>query len=95
VAPWPDFEHHRRGVRGCGRGDRLVWHSPAFGVVVAASMFTSVNLSGAAGTAIPMLSKRLGFDPAVTAGPVETALQDVFGVTIFLALATALLRWLT
>ena len=73
----------------------LVWHSPAFGVVVAASMFTSANLSGAAGTAIPMLSKRLGFDPAVTAGPVETALQDVFGVTIFLALATALLRWLT
>jgi len=73
----------------------LVWHSPAFGIVVAVSMFTSVNLSGAAGAAIPMLSKRLGFDPAVTAGPFETALQDVLGVTIFLALATMLLRWLT
>ena len=71
------------------------WHSPAFGVVVAVSMFISVNLSGAAGTAIPMLSKRLGFDPALTAGPFETAFQDVLGVTIFLALATALLRWLT
>src|SRR5215510_5514352 len=47
----------------------LVWHSPAFGLVVAISMFTSVNLSGAAGTAIPMLSKHFGFDPAVTAGP--------------------------
>ena len=33
----------------------LAWHSPAFGLVVAVSMFTSVNLSGAAGTAIPML----------------------------------------
>jgi magnesium transporter len=67
------------------------WHSPVFGLVVATSMFVSVNLSGAAGTAIPMLSKRLGFDPALTAGPFETALQDVLGVTVFLGLATALL----
>jgi magnesium transporter len=72
----------------------LFWHSLAFGVVVAVSMFVSVNLSGAAGTIIPMLSKRLGFDPALTAGPFETAFQDVLGVTIFLSLATALLRWL-
>ena len=72
----------------------LLWHSPAFGLVVALSMFASVNLSGFAGTMIPMLSKRLGFDPAITAGPFETALQDVLGVTIFLSLATALLRWL-
>jgi magnesium transporter len=72
-----------------------VWHGTTlFGVVVAVSMFVSVNLSGLAGTGIPMLSKRLGFDPALTAGPFETALQDVIGVTIFLSLATALLRWL-
>jgi magnesium transporter len=73
----------------------LLWHSPAFGLVVAVSMFISVNLSGVAGTTIPMLSKRLGFDPALTAGPFETAFQDVLGVTIFLSLATALLHWLT
>jgi magnesium transporter len=73
----------------------LLWHSPVFGLVVAVSMFVSVNLAGAAGTAIPMLSKRLGFDPALTAGPFQTALLDVLGVTIFLSLATALLRWLT
>ena len=72
----------------------LLWHSPAFGLIVAVSMFVSVNLSGAAGTTIPMLSKRLGFDPALTAGPFETAFQDVLGVTIFLSLATALLHWL-
>jgi magnesium transporter len=71
-----------------------IWHSAAFGLVVAVSMFVSVNLSGAAGTAIPMLSKSAGFDPALTAGPFETALQDVLGVTIFLSLATALLHWL-
>src|SRR2546427_17037 len=72
-----------------------LWHSAAFACVVALSMFISVNLSGFAGTMIPMLSKSLGFDPAITAGPFETAFQDVLGVTIFLSLATALLRWLT
>jgi len=71
-----------------------LWHSPTFALVVAVSMFISVNLSGVAGTTIPMLSKRLGFDPALTAGPFETAFQDVLGVTIFLSLATALLHWL-
>jgi magnesium transporter len=71
------------------------WHGTVmFGAVVALSMFISVNLSGVAGTLIPMLSKRLGFDPALTAGPFETALQDVIGVAIFLSLATALLAWL-
>jgi magnesium transporter len=73
----------------------VAWHSVPFGLIVGVSMFVSVNLSGVAGTTIPMLSKRLGFDPALTAGPFETALQDVLGITIFLSLATALLHWLT
>src|SRR5262245_18623547 len=71
------------------------WHSATFALVVALSMFASVNLSGFAGTMIPMLSKRLGFDPAITAGPFETALQDVLGITIFLSLATLVLRWIS
>jgi len=72
-----------------------IWHSLPFGLIVAVSMFFSVNISGIAGTLFPMLSKRLGFDPALTAGPFETAFQDVLGVTIFLSLATMLLHWLT
>jgi magnesium transporter len=72
-----------------------VWHgTPAFALTVGGSMFVSVILSGLAGTGIPMLSKALGFDPALTAGPFETAFQDVVGITIFLTLATLLLPWL-
>jgi magnesium transporter len=71
------------------------WHgTPAFAFTVGWSMFVSVILSGLAGTGIPMLSKALGFDPALTAGPFETAFQDLVGVTIFLSLATLLLGWL-
>lgn len=68
-----------------------VWQ---FGLVVGVAMFVSVNLSGVVGTTVPMISKRLGFDPALTAGPFETAFQDVVGISIFLSLATFMLRWI-
>jgi magnesium transporter len=70
-----------------------LWHGTfMFGFVVGVSMFTSINTSGAIGTVTPMVSKRLGFDPAITVGPFETAFQDVLGITIFLSMATLLLR---
>lgn len=62
-----------------------------FGFTVGISMFISINLSGIVGTVFPFLSKKLGFDPAITSGPFETAFQDVVGITIFLSLATFLL----
>lgn len=68
--------------------------NPVFGFVVGFSMLVSINISGFIGTVTPMLSKRLGFDPAITAGPFETAFQDVVGITIFLSIATMLLQWL-
>jgi len=71
------------------------WHgTPAFGFVVGMSMFLSINISGFVGTVTPMISKSLGFDPAITAGPFETAFQDVVGITIFLSIATLLIQWL-
>ena len=65
-----------------------------FGLVVFLGMFIAVNIAGVVGTCIPLLSKRAGYDPALTAGPFETAFQDVIGISIFLSLATALLNWL-
>lgn len=62
-----------------------------FGLSVALSMFISINIAGIVGTMFPMISKKLGFDPAITSGPFETAFQDVIGISIFLSLSTYLL----
>lgn len=71
------------------------WHGKwQFGVVVGVSMFLAINISGMIGTTVPMISKRLGFDPAITTGPFETAFQDVLGITIFLSMATLMLRFI-
>lgn len=63
-----------------------------FGLVVFLGMFMSVNIAGVVGTIVPLISKRMGFDPALTAGPFETAFQDVVGISIFLSLAAFLLH---
>ncbi len=65
-----------------------------FGLVVGASMTCAIVTAGLMGTVIPMLSKRAGFDPATTAGPFETAFQDVIGFSVFLWMAQLLIRWL-
>lgn len=72
-----------------------IWYGKwAFGLVVAIGMFAAVNIAGIVGTVVPLTSKRLGFDPAITSGPFETAFQDVVGVSIYLSLATLLIRFL-
>jgi magnesium transporter len=72
-----------------------IWYGkPIFGLVVGISMCISINISAFVGTTTPLLSKRLGFDPAITVGPFETAFQDVVGITVFLTLATFSLSWL-
>ncbi|MCC7021234.1 MAG: magnesium transporter [Thermomicrobiales bacterium] len=72
-----------------------IWsqHLP-FGIVIGVALTASMLTAGFMGTVIPMLSKRLGFDPATTAGPFETAFQDVVGFAVFLWLASLLLQWL-
>jgi magnesium transporter len=72
-----------------------IWsqHLP-FGLVIGVALTCSMMTAGFMGTVIPMLSKRLGFDPATTAGPFETAFQDVVGFAVFLWLASLLAHWL-
>jgi magnesium transporter len=66
-----------------------------FGIVIGVALTCSMLTAGFMGTVIPMLSKRIGFDPATTAGTFETAFQDVVGFAVFLWLASLLLEWLT
>jgi magnesium transporter len=72
-----------------------VWDGKlAFGLIIFVGMFMAVNIAGVVGTVVPLISKSLGFDPALTSGPFETAFQDVVGISIFLSFATLLIKFL-
>lgn len=72
-----------------------VWsrHIP-FGLVIGGALTCSMLTASFMGTVFPIASKRLGFDPAATAGPFETAFQDVIGFAVFLWLASLLVNYL-
>jgi magnesium transporter len=64
----------------------------ALGMVIGCALTSSMVTAGLMGSIIPMVSKRLGFDPATTAGPFETAFQDVVGFAVFLWLASLMIN---
>jgi magnesium transporter len=47
--------------------------------------------AGAAGTIMPIMISRFGYDPALSAGPLLTTTTDVIGYILFLGLAKLLI----
>ena len=72
-----------------------VWHGqPFLGMVVGVSMLIAFLISTSMATIMPVVLKRMGVDPAVAAGPFVTTANDITGISIYLALSTALLEHL-
>ena len=69
----------------------LWFANPRLGLVLAGAMLVNLAWAGLAGAAIPLILKRLGFDPAIASGPFLTTTTDVLGFFLFLGLATLFL----
>ena len=61
-------------------------------LVLALSMLLVIIFAATVGTGIPLLLHRLGADPAVATGPFITTANDIFGLLIYLGLATLFLQ---
>jgi magnesium transporter len=55
--------------------------------VVGLSMGLIAILAIATGVTLPLLSKKVGLDPAVLAGPITTSVVDVVGLIIYFKIA--------
>ena len=60
-------------------------------MVVSATLSLTVILSKLVGAALPILAKRMGFDPAVMASPLITTLVDALSLVAYFWLATEML----
>ncbi len=60
-------------------------------LAVGLAMFTGITMSALVGTLIPMGCHKLGVDPAITAGPFITTLNDVISLLIYFTIATGIL----
>ncbi len=61
-------------------------------LVVAASIFATIVLAKLVGCTLPMLAKKLGFDPAVMASPFITTMVDALSLLVYFQVATRLLH---
>jgi len=60
-------------------------------LVVVLSLYATIVIAKTLGCLLPMGAKKLGLDPAIMASPLITTLVDAISLTIYFALATALL----
>ncbi len=60
---------------------------------VGLGMLVGICAASILGISMPFLFRRLGIDPAIAAGPIVTALNDVLCVTIYFVLAYLVLVW--
>jgi len=66
--------------------------SPPLAVIVATSLFATVQLASLNGVMIPVIFERLGIDPAVASGPLVTTANDVLGILIYFGLSSLLFQ---
>jgi len=69
----------------------LLQSDPMVALVVGLTMFLIVLLAICTGISLPFISKKMGFDPAVLAGPITTSFVDVIGLIIYFKVAQMLL----
>lgn len=65
------------------------------GIIVGVAMLFAVIVSTLAGSFVPILIEKLGFDPAVASGPFITTLTDLTSVLIYFSIASAFMPYLT
>ena len=64
----------------------------AVALVVALSIFVTIVIAKLVGCTLPMLAKKLGFDPAVMASPFITTVVDALSLLVYFQVATHLLH---
>ncbi len=64
------------------------WDGPVFASILGLSMFIVVNTAALVGATVPLLFKRLNIDPALAAAPLVSTSNDIFGLVIYLTIAT-------
>lgn len=71
-----------------GSSDVTVWVA----LVVCITLAVTVFLSKIVGCVLPMLGKRIGFDPAVMASPFITTIVDALALLVYFQVATLILK---
>jgi magnesium transporter len=75
--------------------DQMLFHNSAVtmrvAIVICMTIFMIVVVAKFIGCTLPILTKKLGFDPTVMASPFITTIVDALGLIVYFQVATHLL----
>ena len=66
--------------------------SPAVALVVCCTLVVAVLVAKLIGCTLPILAKRIGFDPAVMASPFITTIVDALSLIVYFRIASLVLH---
>ena len=61
------------------------------GIVIGLSIACSMTIATAVGASVPLILKKLNFDPAISTGPFVTTAIDILGVALYFIIASLIL----
>lgn len=68
----------------------VVWGDADVALAVGLALFASCTVSTVVAVVLPAVLQRLGKDPAFGSGPIATVIQDILSITIYFAIAVAI-----
>ena len=74
--------------------DNLLFHSDVsmqIALIICVTLAVAVVIAKLIGSTLPILAKRIGFDPAVMASPFITTIVDALALLVYFKIATAVL----
>jgi magnesium transporter len=74
--------------------DKMIFGNPitmTVAAVICLTLIVTVFAAKLVGCTLPLLAKKLGFDPAVMASPIITTIVDFLSLLVYFAFATAIL----
>jgi magnesium transporter len=74
-----------------GVGAAIISQSAVVAVVVGISLASATTVASALAASVPIFFKKIGKDPALAAGPLATAIQDLLSIIIYFLVAIALI----
>ena len=69
----------------------ITYSDPQLAIVIALSIIGTVILAKLVGAVLPLLAKKIGFDPAVMASPFITTIVDALSLVVYFDIASDLL----
>lgn len=73
-----------------------LWHGSIWiGLIVGISISINLMLAKAAGSLVPVLIQKAGFDPAVASGPFIATVTDTTSMLVYFTIATVVLGWVS